>query len=209
MQETTDPSLIPKMTGVPYVPYLEFESFSLYQKVLKKMRSSSIGRDRLWLSAYFHKELLSQKLPLLSLRWIDAEMGWGVFAEKDLSSMEFIAEYSGLVRKRRRGDEENSYCFEYLMMPGEATEYLIDAQDQGGISRYINHSSGPNLSSSMIAHEGVSHIILYTKAKIKKGEQLFYDYGPDYWKKRKPPVNLREESLAGGDLSIRTRGELP
>jgi SET domain-containing protein len=187
MQEKT----IPHLTGVPYIPYLEFENFPLYRKILKKTarlhRKHSIGRDRLWLSAYFQKELLSNRFPPVSLRWVDDEMGWGVFAEKDFAVMEFIAEYSGIVRGRRKGDNQNSYCFEYLIMPEEPTDYLIDAETQGGISRYINHSGSPNLSSSMISCNGVSHIILYTNKSIQRGEQLFYDYGPDYWKKRKQP----------------------
>ncbi|HEX2583400.1 MAG TPA: SET domain-containing protein-lysine N-methyltransferase [Chlamydiales bacterium] len=186
-----DPSSIAQQTGIPYISYLEFESFALYRKILKKTarlhRNHSIGKSRLWLSAYFQKELLSNHFPEVSLRWIDDEMGWGVFAEKEFDPMTFIAEYSGLVRRRRRGDDQNSYCFEYLIMPEEETDYLIDAQDQGGISRYINHSSSPNLSSSMISCNGVSHIILYTNKCIKTGEQLFYDYGPTYWKKRKAP----------------------
>jgi SET domain-containing protein len=176
---------------VPFVPHLEFESFSLYRKILnktKKLHSKySIGRDRLWLSSYFQQEILSPPLPNVSLRWIDQEMGWGIFAEKEFAPMEFIAEYAGIVRGRRKGDSQNSYCFEYLIMPDEPTDYLIDAVDQGGLARYINHSSQPNLSSSMVVCMGVSHIILYTSKPIKKGEELSYDYGEGYWKKRAPP----------------------
>ena len=39
----------------------------------------------------------------------------------------------------------------------------------------------------IFARNGVSHILLYTSKSIQSGEQIFYDYGPDYWKKRKPP----------------------
>ena len=185
------PFLIEQRTKIPFVPHLEFESFSLYRKILKKTarlhRDSSIGLERLWLSAYFRKELIAYRFPDVSLQWVDEEMGWGVFAKRSFSPMEFIAEYSGIVRGRRKGDEHNSYCFEYLLLPDEATDYLIDAETQGGIGRYINHSHLPNLSSSMVVCDGVSHIILYCSKPIKAGEQLFYDYGPDYWKKRKPP----------------------
>ena len=191
MQKKANPSLVTELTGVPFVSHLEFESIALYRKILKKTarlhRKHSIGRSRQWLSAYFRKEILNPRFPDVSLRWIDEEMGWGVFAERDFAPMEFISEYSGIVRKRGKGDGQNSYCFEYLIMPEEPTDYLIDAEAQGGISRYINHSNKPNLSSSMISCDGVSHIVLYTSAPIQLGEQLFYDYGPDYWKKRKLP----------------------
>ena len=150
-------------------------------------RKYSIGRDRLWLSTYFRQELLAQPFPAVSLQWIDAGMGWGVFAEKDFAPMEFIAEYTGVVRRRTKEDSKNSYCFEYLILPDEPTDYLIDAADRGNIARYINHKSSPNLSSAMIAYMDVSHIILYTSKPIKKGEELSYDYGEAFWSKRGPP----------------------
>lgn len=188
------PTDLTAITGVPYLSHLEFESFRLYQKIRRKQRQllkkDSIGHERLWLSAYFQKELLSERTPEVLLGWVDDEIGWGVFAAKDFAKMEFVTEYTGVVRGRKRGDEHNSYCFEYLLLPDEPTDFLIDAQMRGGISRYINHSEKSNLTSSMIVVDGVSHIILYTNQRIPKGTQLCYDYGPQYWKKRKKPKVL-------------------
>ena len=185
-----DPTHIFKLTGVPYLSHLEFENFSL-RKILKKTarlhQKYPLDRARLWISTYFQKELLAGEFPPVSLRWIDEEMGWGVFADKDFASMEFIAEYTGIVRERRKEDGENSYCFEYLILPDMDVDYLIDAQDQGGISRYINHSFTPNSLRLHDRRRKVSHIIFFTKRAIQAGEQLFYDYGPNYWKKRKKP----------------------
>jgi hypothetical protein len=175
------------ITGASYAPQLEFASYSLLKKILQKKRQK-LSAQRLWLSAYFKPEVLDGTFPPVSIRYVDRKMGWGVFAEKEISSMSFISEYSGKVRPRGRNDAKNSYCFEYLLDPDEETPYLIDAQDQGGISRYINHHSIPNLASTFILIDSVPHIILYTAKVIAKGEQLFYDYGPDYWKKRPIPI---------------------
>jgi len=138
------------------------------------------SKEAVWLGTYFRKEILSHHLPEVSVRWIDERMGWGVFAERNFKAMEFIAEYTGVVRKRKRSDRTNAYCFEYFPDP-----YVIDAQDQGGLARYINHSETANLVSAPAWIDGVLHIILYTKHPVLKNSQLCYDYGPDYWKHRK------------------------
>ena len=161
-----------QMTGVPYLPGQEFIDFRTMRKVGKKTRGVRMDLEHNWLSAFFGKELLKFELPPLSLRWIDETVGWGVFAEQNFSTQQFIAEYSGLVRKRVKWDCKNAYCFEYPLRVGETSKsspYVIDAQDKGGISRYINHSDTPNLTSLSIHVEGIHHIILYTTKKIAKG----------------------------------------
>lgn len=163
---------------------LEFSSARILRKVLKNKRCT---REQSWLGSYFRKEVLSGHVPAVSVRWVDDDIGWGVFAERNFSKMEFIAEYSGLIRKRRRDDRKNAYCFEYPLVSGEWSPYLIDAENQGGLSRLINHSDKPNLTSALATVENVNHIILYTNQSISKGEQLCYNYGPDYWKHRKAP----------------------
>jgi len=175
-------------TGVPYLPGLEFINFRTLQKIKKKTLLKEMDLSHRWLSVYFRKELLRGALPKLSLRWVDEKMGWGVFAEQEFQAYEYIAEYAGLVRKRKREDSKNSYCFEYPM--GEHSPYIIDAQDMGGISRYVNHSDQPNLSSLSIHVEGIHHIILHTIKKITKGCQLCYDYGPTYWELRPKPCRI-------------------
>lgn len=175
-------------TGVPYRPGLEFSSQSLLRKLLrlslKLQKKELLSRRQLWLGSYFQKELLSDPILSLSLRWIDSRIGWGLFAEKPLQQMEFIAQYSGLIRKRKRADRSNAYCFEYSLAPDCSTPYLIDAQDQGGISRYVNHSDSPNLSAELATYDGMTHVILYTSRSIQPNEELCYDYGPDYWQNR-------------------------
>ncbi len=181
-----DLSNLHTLTGAPYIPHLEFSSYQLLKKITRKQKKK-LPPQRLWLSAYFKDEILNPPMPPVYLQWIDAKMGWGIFADKDIPTMEFIAEYSGKVRPRGRNDAKNAYCFEYLLAPDEETPYLIDAQDQGGLSRYINHHPKPNLSSTFVLIDNIPHIILYTAKPIKKDEQLSYDYGVDYWKHRPKP----------------------
>lgn len=175
-------------TEALFRPALEFVDFKQMQKIIargKKLKKrGELSFEQLWLGNYFKEELRANPIPKIRLKWIDDRMGWGIFAEESLKSMEFIAQYSGVVRKRRKSDETNAYCFEYLLAPGVGSGYLIDAQDQGGVSRYINHGEKPNLASALATWEGVSHVVLYTNRVVERGEELRYDYGEDYWKGR-------------------------
>lgn len=144
-----------------------------------------LSQKQLWLGCYFAQELKKAPMPPIELRWISDLLGWGVFATKNIPNLHFIAEYEGILRKRSRGDDKNAYCFEYLIHPEDPGPYIIDAQDQGGISRFINHSDNANLATSLATFDNLTRIVLFSKRPIKAGEQLLYDYGANYWKYRK------------------------
>lgn len=183
-----------KLTGAQWIPGLDFEDFHVFSELakegLKLHKKGEMTLEQLWLGRYFQKEIQSSAIPDVVIRWIDPVFGWGVFANRELKKMQFIAEYTGKVRKRRKTDVKNAYCFEYLLVQGFHSPYTIDALDQGALARYINHSSTPNLNSSLATFENISHVVLYTKEPIAKGTQLCYDYGPDYWSKRTAPILL-------------------
>lgn len=181
-------------TGAPYLSTLQFSSLSLLKAIAKQgaqlEQKGELSLQQAWLGRYFEKEILSPQPLSLCLRWINETIGWGVFAEEKIPEMTFIAEYTGLVRKRLKEDRRNSYCFEYLLASGIETPYNVDARSAGGIARYINHSNEGNLESALATTEGITHIILYSKRAIAPGEQLLYDYGPDYWKQRSGKVSF-------------------
>jgi len=173
---------------------LDFENEKIIQDLTdrgkKLYKKGELTLEQLWFGKYFKKEILEKDLPDVTIRWIDPLVGWGVFANRNFKKMEFIAEYYGKVRKRNRSDTKNAYCFEYIVAPGFKTPYTIDALDQGGLSRYLNHSTSPNLNSALATIDDISHVIFFTKEPIAKGTQLCYDYGPDYWSKRVAPIPL-------------------
>lgn len=183
-----------KLTGAKWTPKLEFENEKilpyLKRQCEKLYEKGELTIEQTWLGKYYQKELTTPTIPNVVIRYIDPQLGWGVFALQDFKKMQFIAEYVGKVRKRRKEDEKNAYCFEYVLCQGFPTPYTIDAQDQGAVSRYINHSQTPNLNSTLATFECLSHVILFAKEPIAKGAQLCYDYGPDYWSKRKAPLSL-------------------
>ncbi len=184
-----------KHLGVRYLHHLSFQNFSSLAWVVKKCRKALkeevITTEQKWLGSYYQKELLSHTLPEITVRWINADIGWGVFSKKDLKTRDFIGEYTGYFRrKKKRRDQKNSYCFEYLIGETEETPYTIDAQDQGNFTRFINHEEGGNADPMLIFSEGMMKVILYANKPISKGSQITYDYGPDYWAKRESPAQI-------------------
>jgi SET domain-containing protein len=183
-----------KISDAKFSNQLEFEKVSIREKIRKKIeklyKKGELTRQQLWFGAFFKKEIESFFLPDIEIRFINKTLGFGVFAARDFKKMEFIAQYTGVVRKSRKSDRTNAYCFEYTLANGVKTPYTVDAQDQGGIGRLINHSETPNLQSSLATIDFLNYIVLITSRPVRKGEQFCYDYGPDYWSHREKPINL-------------------
>lgn len=53
---------------------------------------------------------------------------------------------------------------------------VIDATRKGAISRFINHSCGPNCETQKWIVDGVQRIGIFTKQDVSKGEELTFDY---------------------------------
>jgi uncharacterized protein len=183
------------LTGAAFINRLEFESDAVLEDIREKTRKlqlkGKLSKEQLWLGSYYKKEIAAAFIPEVTVRWIDGFVGWGVFAAKAFKKGEFIAEYFGKVRRRRRQDKYNSYGFEYAIAPHVRTRYTIDAETQGGLARFVNHSDHPNVLSAPATVDSVSHVILIAGEPIQEGEQLCYDYGPDYWSRRSKPRNLQ------------------
>ena len=103
----------------------------------------------------------------------------------------YIGEYTGVLHKRPFfGRWKNLYCFDYNIGEGRKSSFVIDAQDFGNHTRFINHSFQPNVEPVSVYCDGLVHVILYASKAIAAGTQLCYDYGKDYWKKRGKPLDL-------------------
>ncbi len=143
-----------------------------------------------WLGIFHAKEIRDGFAIPHTIEKIDDEVGFGVFAKTEIAPFSYIGEYSGLVRKRARKDKSNDYCFSYFIGEGIETPFIIDAKEEGSFTRFINHSSKPNLTPLSVLAGGVMHLILVAASPISAGTQLVYDYGEEYWAKRKPPREL-------------------
>ena len=96
--------------------------------------------------------------------------GLGLFATRPFKKDEYIIEYFGKVITTDQADSsESRYLFTMT------AEKAIDGADRANIARYINHSCKPNVTAM-----GKQRLWIYATRKIKAGEELTLDYGPDY-----------------------------
>lgn len=182
-----------KEFGVKYIKNLYFENLCLLKKIVGKsaraIKDGDIAEKELWFGTYYEKELINggEDKDCFYIKWIDFNKEYGLFALFDLPKDTFIGEYVGVVRPHRiRLDRKNGYCFEYPIGSFRKSKYTIDAKYMGNSMRFINHNKNPNLSLFPAFYK-IPHIILKTNRFIKKDEELTYDYGPNYWKKREDP----------------------
>jgi uncharacterized protein len=185
-----------KIFRIGYLPRLEFidtKSQHKIQKCCEKALSKEwIGPRQKWLGHYYAQGIRGIIHLDLTIAWIDESIGYGVWTNRDIPANTYIGEYTGMLRKRRFfGRWKNLYCFDYNIGEGKRTSFVIDAQDFGNHTRFINHSFEANLEPVSVYCDGLVHVILYASKTIPAGTQLCYDYGKDYWKKRSKPLELK------------------
>lgn len=109
--------------------------------------------------------------------------GNGVFATGMIAKGECIVRYKGLLRSHAEVDaeygdlEENGHTFLFTLND----EYVIDANIDGNIARWINHSCSPNCEAILYEDsKGRRHkdkIRIHALRDIAPGEELSYNYG--------------------------------
>lgn len=178
--------------GFRFLPQIAFESpeekAEIQRRGLEKESVTSEERER---GDLFRKEIEAASLPGVSIRSISETVGYGLFAEESIQPGSYAGEYTGIVRRNNRRYIEplNHYCYRYPVLDHLGLSFVIDAT-QGNLTRFINHSSKPNLQPSYAFYDGFYHLIFLALREILPGEQLFYDYGPTYWQIRDKPEKL-------------------
>ncbi|MGC1879467.1 MAG: SET domain-containing protein [Rhabdochlamydiaceae bacterium] len=184
-----------KVFGIGYLPAISFKDKKTQDKIEKlcsKMdHKKSISTRQKWLGQFYAPAIRGAIYLDLTIAWIDERIGYGVWTNVDIPAHAYIGEYTGVLRRRLFfGRWKNRYCFDYNVGEGRKSGYVIDAQDHGNYTRFINHSFQPNLEPAAVYCDGVIHIIICAIKPIPAGTQLCYDYGEDYWRKRVKPEKL-------------------
>lgn len=108
--------------------------------------------------------------------------GSGVFATKNISKNTNIIQYIGEKVTKSEGDRRSSLRIKkYLNSNKTGSVYIFELNKKYDIdgsplynkARYINHSCNPNCEVNIVNNE----IWISSIKNIKKGEELFYDYG--------------------------------
>jgi uncharacterized protein len=150
-------------------------------KMLKE--ADRIPQDRVWLGIYYQRELLKHLHPRVVVRWVDDEIGFGVFAGERIQPCTFLGEYTGVVQQRQKKHMRGSnYCVRYTAWPMGKRVYVIDAERMGNFTRHINHSDRPNAVLVCAYFQGLPRMLILSLQEIPEGTQITFDYGTTFWK---------------------------
>jgi len=98
--------------------------------------------------------------------------GLGIFAGEDIPKGRFILEYWGPIVS---DDEAQSVAGKYLWEIGNGKTILGALRENS--ARYVNHSCRPNAETRIVGNR----VYIFSRKNIRKGEEIAYDYGEEYW----------------------------
>ena len=117
----------------------------------------------------------------LEVRRVSPIVGFGVFAGELIPKGTFLGNYVGEVIPYE-AVENNRYLFGILPhKSGIHGGVCVTAHEWGNHTRFVNHSSTPNVHAYTRVFNGWAETYFVAKEDILPGEQLLIDYGPDYW----------------------------
>ena len=110
--------------------------------------------------------------------------GNGVFALVDIPKGTELVEYRGRRMTHAQVDRlyadvaDNGHTFLFMVND----KYVIDANFEGNIARWINHSCRPNCEAVIEESDGgprKDRVLIQSIRTLRAGEELTYDYGID------------------------------
>lgn len=111
--------------------------------------------------------------------------GLGLIATKTIPKGKRIIEYFGPLIPNDIVERSNGkYYF------GVNTKWSIDGSPRRNIARYINHSCKPNAEAFVSQSR---RVWIWSRRKIKAGEEITYDYGKEYFEGIIEPMGCRCE----------------
>jgi len=164
-----------------------FDSLDLLDEILtatqKAKNDEIITSDRIWMGVYYDKEIQQGIHPRMNVRFVNEEIGFGVFAAERILPCLYVGEYTGVIQERKsKHIKESNYCIRYTSWSMGKRQHVIDAQNMGNFTRFINHSDTPNISLVCAYWRGLPRLIFVSLQEIPEGTQLTFDYGKTFWK---------------------------
>ncbi len=113
-----------------------------------------------------------------------SQTGLGLFALTEIPRGKRIIEYTGpLIPNEEVEKRSGKYFF------GVNTKWSIDGSPRSNIARYANHSCKPNAAAFVSGRR----VWIWSKRKIRAGEEITYDYGEEYYDQIIKPLGCRCE----------------
>lgn len=149
------------------------------------------------------------------IRYISPLIGLGIFTRVPIKNNEAVFCYVG---EQSIHDLANkSYAF---IPRKDVLNISIDARESGNLSRFVNHaqksakktnSNDNSLTANLTAESFYVHgmqILVYTASKdIYQGEQLFVDYGPNYFRDNPLKFSPKGKILSWDNKTIRNESK--
>lgn len=122
----------------------DFDSFNIYSQLSTSSKLSLLPQ--------------TPSLKNITLKFIDEDIGYGLFSSIDIEQGYIIGEYTGVV-SRNRNTPMNGLSDYSVFYPSNDGSFEIDAKEYGNITRFINHSSTPNVKFHTILEHHVPHVL--------------------------------------------------
>jgi len=100
--------------------------------------------------------------------------GLGLFATRPIKRAAYIATYRGRCIPTEEADRREARGARYMFALNG--RWTIDGSPRWNVARYINHSCQPN--AKPVGRNG--GIVIVALRRIETGEEITYDYGPEY-----------------------------
>lgn len=136
--------------------------------------------------------------------------GNGVFAIADIPAETELIEYRGRLLTHAQADRlydgTSSTGHTFLFTLNKS--YVIDANTDGNVARWINHSCAPNcravVQESATKKPREDRVLIETLREIRVGEELTYDYGISLGERLTPRLKRIWACLCGDPACIGT-----
>jgi len=111
-----------------------------------------------------------------------SKTGLGLFAINPIPKGHRLIEYTGpLIPNEEVEKRVGKYFF------GVNSKWSVDGSPRTNIARYINHSCRPNAEAIVSG----KRIWIWSKKRIRPGEEITYDYGKEYFDIVIKPIGCR------------------
>jgi SET domain-containing protein len=115
--------------------------------------------------------------------------GLGLFALEPIPAGKRIIEYTGPLVSNEEVARRNWGKYFFAVN----TKWSIDGTPRSNTARYINHSCRPNAEAIVTGRR----VWVWSKRRIRAGEEITYDYGKEYFDDHIKPVGCKCEKCAG------------
>lgn len=118
-----------------------------------------------------------------------AGAGQGLFSLQVLARGQKVLHYTGS-RRDRSDHSDHTYCFRIdettCLCPAEPKAALeskteTKQSDTACLAKFVNDVRGSKFKTNLRWRLQNGRVLLETTRRIQKGEELFVDYGPEYW----------------------------